>query len=201
RLLADAIRQFNDHQKVDPVGSKQPLLTDDEVIAAVRDMSHELENLDIPESDYQALRDAIQRGQIPSQWTIESSNRFKLGDGRVGERWTVQLTLRRDEHSQRTCVFRSRYVSIQQETPASTQSLPAGHIALTDWIAKVNEAEPAIYSPLPDVPVTEQEIIAALSDLIDKKQSAEFESERKSLQQIIDTRSFPPNAELTLFRP
>ncbi|WP_231602740.1 serine/threonine protein kinase [Neorhodopirellula pilleata] len=201
RLLADAIRQFNDHQRVDPVGSKQPLLTDDEVIAAVRDLSHELESLDISESDYQVLRDAIQRGKIPNHWTIESSNRFKLSDGRIGERWGGQLTMRRDDHSQRTYVFRSRYVGIEPETPASTQPLLAGHVSLTDWIAKVNEAEPAIYSPLPDLPVTEQEIIAALSDLVDKKQSANFESERRTLQQMIDTRSFPPDAELTLFRP
>ena len=43
--------------------------------------------------------------------------------------------------------------------------------------------------------------MAALSDLIDKDQSNEFAPQRKTLQKIIETRSLPKEAEISVFRP
>ncbi|MFM2219955.1 MAG: Serine/threonine-protein kinase PknB [Planctomycetota bacterium] len=201
RLVADVIKQFNELQKSDPVGSKQPLLTDDEVIAAVRAMSSEIANVNVTQSNYEVLRDAIERGQIPKEWTVESSNHFKLSDGRVGERWTVQLSLRRGESSPQNYVFRSRYVKIEPEASGAIRPMPEGHVSIAEWLAKVNEPDLNIYAPLPDLPVTEQEIVAALADLIDKDQSTEFAPQRKTLQDIIETRSLPKEAEISVFRP
>ncbi len=88
--------------------------------------------------NYKVLRDAIERGQIPNEWTVEFSNQFKLSDGKVGERWTVQLCLRRGDSLPQRYVFRSRYVKIEAETSAVKLPMPEGNVSLAEWLAKVN---------------------------------------------------------------
>ena len=142
RLLSEAIRQFNEHQKRDPIGSKQPPLTDDEVIAAVRAMRQEIKDLDISESEYRPLLDAIEHRQFPKEWSITSNNQFQLRDGQIGERWEVQLVLRRNDSSIRTSVFRSRYVRLLSEDPKSALPMPEGNVSIAEWLAKVNAPDP-----------------------------------------------------------
>ena len=189
-LISDVVRVFNREQQQDVIGKTQPPLTDDELIAALR-------------SHFPKLRQTVDAGYMPTAKSLsfKSSNEFRLSDGRTGRCWIVELSLALDDSTAQFPI-RKRYIDVEPEkTERPLHPPPKGNTPIADWMTKLNELDDAIYSPTSDAPVTEDEVIAAVTHIADGLDPTEFAGQRAALQEIIATRSLPSNAELTLFRP
>lgn len=89
--LADAVREFNQKARLNPLGSKQPPLTEEEVIAAIRGWIRS----DVKASDavYETYQQIASTGALPANAELGFTTRWTTRNGFDFDVWWVDLTL------------------------------------------------------------------------------------------------------------
>ena len=93
--LLEAVREFNKRQKVHEIGKDQPPLTDDEVIAAIRDLRDDRDEIELSDLDFAAFQGIAETGMLPRGWAIDTLREVEFADGGKVDVWSVVLTYKR----------------------------------------------------------------------------------------------------------
>jgi hypothetical protein len=93
RSLAEAVRVFNARAAESPIGKSQSLLTEDEVIAAIRWSLLKIDNLAVSDTTIQALRGIIDSRELPPRFELEVLTGFEPNDRMEVTKWWVRLRI------------------------------------------------------------------------------------------------------------
>jgi len=91
--LADAVREFNLTASRDPIGREQPLLTQDEVIAAFRWDCLQRDKFPGTDEGFETYREFARVGRLPRGARLRAMTRFMPGDEFVYSKWSVRLKM------------------------------------------------------------------------------------------------------------
>lgn len=122
--LAAAVHGFNAaHRSLG--GIDQPLLTEEEVVAAIRRMKTRRDELDVTNAEFAALQKIADQRQLPEDVGFELLNLFQPGDGNEYLIWSIRLTLPRISNR----VPYPRYTIILRKQFVRSQAIDNGKIA------------------------------------------------------------------------
>jgi len=91
RSLSDAVKEFNWKAQTDPIGKGQPLLTEDEVVAAIRGWIRE--QMPAPDAVYNAFQQVAETKRLPPTAKMDFTTGWHGYKGFHFEVWWIDLTL------------------------------------------------------------------------------------------------------------
>lgn len=119
--LADAVKEFNNRAGRDAVGSAEPVLTEDEVIAALRGIIRS-QHPQMTDDIYDALQKVVTTGMMPAKASLT----FTTGWGYKGHKfrvWWVDLSIMTGENTGYTYRLRDRKISSRPLTDAEGKAI------------------------------------------------------------------------------
>jgi hypothetical protein len=107
--LADAIKAFNENAAKDPIGKDQPPLTEEEVIAAIRDWERPK---DSPLSDemYEVFKRIAETRTLPPTAEFEKLTGYDRGGAFILDVWSVRIRMYRPDRSSYAVIIRERMI-------------------------------------------------------------------------------------------
>ncbi|QGQ32631.1 serine/threonine protein kinase [Gimesia maris] len=209
RQLTDAIQKFNQQQQLDPVGKGQPLLTDDEVVAAVRWALLEKKNQGLSADQLKQFREIAEQRRLAAGWRLEFVTTLDGVDEERFQAWQAQLVLDQPDGAPFIHVIRTRLLN---QLDAAGQPVPLkepgpllpDNTPLAAAIHGFNSTHQSL-GGMDQPPLTEQEVIAAIRWMKTKRNELDVtNTEFKILQKIAEQRQLPEDVGfelLTLFQP
>jgi len=203
--LSDAVQQFNEQQRQDKIGREQPLLADDEVIAAIRAADlHEVKQ-ELSDEEFDQFQAIAEMRLLPGCWALEKQTQLAAADGALWSVWTVGLTLNRVDGTEFSYTIRNRTLTYD---PARIQREAVAQEAAPDWgplgelVAEFNREERPAEHGQP--PRTADEVIACLERFLRQDHPRkEQHFSMASLNTLITMdreRKVPPKAERDLLQ-
>ena len=108
RPLSEAVEAFNEWAAGDRIGKGQPVLTEDEVIAAIRWAMLDRSALPISEETRRALPAAAETRRLPAGFVLESLNGYEPNDRVTFDVWSVRLRVPREPDGTTAITIRER---------------------------------------------------------------------------------------------
>lgn len=143
KLLSEIISEFNKAQRQDAIGKNEPLLTDDEVVAAIRwIVERERKKYELSDSEWLSLQTIAQTRIMPANWEIKSNKLIKFGKNQITS-WTVNLVLHRANDETLVLALRNRAIeypakAIDSEEADHETEVEAGFVRLQQKIDEFN---------------------------------------------------------------
>jgi hypothetical protein len=119
--LVDAVKAFNSSAARNVVGSAEPLLTEDEVIAAVRGIVRS-QYPRMTDDVYNALQKIVVTGMLPANATLTFITGWRY-EGYFFKVWWVDLSVMTGEKTGYTYRLRDRKISSRPLTEAESEAI------------------------------------------------------------------------------
>ncbi len=202
-FLSDAIQQFNEQQRQRKVGRELPLLTDDEVIAAIRAADFRVVKQELSEAEFQQFQAIAEMRLLPGNWTLEKQTQLASEDGALWSVWIVGLRLNRVDGTETTYAIRDRSLrydpsDIQHES--LTQEAEADWTSLAELVAEFNRKEEPAKHGQP--PLTVDESIASMQRFLRQDHFREKQHFPPAVLDVLATmareKKVPPGTQLDL---
>lgn len=126
--LGAAIAAFNaSHNSVD--GKPQPLLTEDEVVAAILDWKHRRNDAPVVNRDFARFQEIAKTGSLPADVGIELISSFYPGDGANYSIWSVRIRMPKTGQKGWTYAYtiRRQYITSNSPKASDIRWGPAGN--------------------------------------------------------------------------
>ncbi|WP_417387092.1 protein kinase domain-containing protein [Gimesia sp.] len=207
--LTEAVQKFNQQQQLDPVGKGQPLLTDDEVVAAVRWALLGKKNPGLSADQLKQFREIAEQRRLAAGWRLEFVTALDGVDEDRFHAWQAQLVLDQPDGVPFIHVIRTRLLN---QLDAAGQPVPLkepgpllpDNTPLAAAIHGFNSTHQSL-GGMDQPPLTEQEVLAAIRWMKTKRNELDVtNTEFKMLQKIAEQRQLPEDVGfelLTLFQP
>src|SRR5262245_19496228 len=88
--VAEAVRAFNEYTKFNPIGKKQPALTEDAVVAAIRWAMIEKEKLPVSDTTFRQLGEIAEKRILPKDFDLEVLTGYEPNDKVTFDVWSVR---------------------------------------------------------------------------------------------------------------
>ncbi len=115
--LADAVSTFNARAGENPIGKEQPLLTEEEVIAAIRWWEFHRKESPVSDEEFRAFRNAAETRRLPAGWELEVLTGFEPNHQVTFEAWSVRLRMPRENGMTYAFSIRERMVRSRLSGP------------------------------------------------------------------------------------
>ncbi len=108
--LADAVKAFNERAAENPIGKKQPPLTEEEVIAAIRWWDFERKKSPVSDEEYRAFRRVAETRRLPVGWEFEVLTGFEPNHQVTFDAWSVRIRMPRQDGGSYAFSIRERMI-------------------------------------------------------------------------------------------